>query len=201
MKSTPHSPRIQQQGGATLIEALVAILVMSLGLLGLAGMQLSALAFQKSSWATHRIVELQGDIAERMRANPAGASNTNYIYTANYATAAAATLPSNGCRPAPPAVAPACTSVQIASDDLAAWLAKAQAALPGGAVRIEGASTTGYTATAMYMDKEFVDPTSGTAQASPTCTSSMTSIDWRNCCPSAASVPNGVRCSRTLILP
>ena len=201
MKITLRQSGAHLQGGATLIEALVAILVLSLGLLGIAGMQLNALAFQKSSWATHRIAELSGDIGERMRANPSGALKNNYGYATTYSIAKSATLTSNGCRPAPPAAAPACSAAQIAIDDMSAWLVKAQKSLPSGAATLEGSSTTGYIATAMYLDKEFVDPTSGAAMSSTTCTSAMTSIDWRNCCPSAAAVPNGVRCSRTLILP
>ena len=201
MKSTSQSNRAYLQSGAALIEALVAILVLSLGLLGIAGMQLNALAFQKSSWATHRIAELSGDIAERMQANPSGALKNNYGYLATYSIAKSATLTSNGCRPAPPATAPACSAAQIALDDMSAWLGKAQKSLPSGAVTLEGSSINGYIVTAMYLDKEFVDPTTGAAIPSTSCNSAMTSIAWRNCCPSAAAVPNGVRCSRSLILP
>lgn len=183
--------------GATLIEALVSILILSLGLLGLASLQMNALAYQKSSWATHRIAELTGDISERIRANPLGGTNGYYVYTANYTTAKTASLTSNNCRTS----GAACTTKQIADDDLSAWLAKAQAALPGGAVNLEGASSTGYVVTAMYVDKEFINSTTGVLQTSTVCTSATSGIAWRNCCPAAAAVPDGVRCSRTDIIP
>jgi type IV pilus assembly protein PilV len=186
----------RHERGATLIEALVSILVLSLGLLGMASLQANALAYQKSSWAIHRIAELTGDIAERIRANPLGATNNYYTYTANYTTAKAANITSNNCRTS----GAACTTAQIAGDDLASWLAKAQAALPGGAVNLEGASNTGFIVTAMYMDKEFVNA-SGVLQSSTACTSTTSGIAWRNCCPAAAAVPAGVRCFRTDIIP
>ena len=192
LKIRQHHP----ERGATLIEALVSILVLSLGLLGMASLQANALAYQKSSWAIHRIAELTGDIGERIRANPLGATNNYYVYTANYAAAKAATIASNNCRTS----GAACTTAQIANDDLSAWLAKAQAALPGGAVNLEGASNTGFIVTAMYMDKEFVNAT-GTLQSSTTCTSATSGIAWRNCCPTTAAVPAGVRCSRIDIIP
>lgn len=197
MKFSHALRKHHDEHGATLIEALVAILVLSLGLLGMAGLQLNALSFQKSSWATHRIAELTGDISERIRANPTGASNGNYVYTATYSTSKTATMTSNLCRSS----GTDCTTAQIANDDIAAWLLKAQAALPSGAATITGDSMNGYTVTAMYQDKEFVDPTTGTPQSATTCTSALTGIAWRTCCPATATAPAGVRCYRSNIIP
>ena len=195
MKATDRFRRLSTQEGATLIEALVSILILSIGLLGIAGMQLNALAYQKSSWATHRTAELTGDIAERLRSNPMGATNGNYNYTAAYSTAKSATLSSNNCRTS----GAACTTAQLANDDLAALFTKAQASLPGGAIRIEGTINTGFTVTTLYADKDYVSA-SGVPQAAPVCASGTSGIEWRNCCPSAAAVPDGVRCSRTLVV-
>jgi len=186
------------QLGATLIEALVSILLFSLGLLSLAGLQLSALTFQKSSWTTNRIAEVNIDIGERMRANPDGVTFDRYTYTANYATASTATLATNNCRTS----GAQCSGAQIADDDLSAWLLKAQTTLPQGAVRLEGSAINGYTATVMYLDKDFTDPTANNAlQASAVCTAASNGMGWRNCCPAAAAVPIGVRCSRSFIQP
>lgn len=191
-------PKLRSQRGATLIEALVSILLFSLGLLGIAGLQVSALTFQKSSWSTNRVAEVAIDIAERLRANPDGVSLGRYTYTPDYATAIAASLPTNNCRNSG---AP-CSGAQIADDDLSAWLLKAQTTLPRGAVRLEGSVVTGFTATVMYLDKDFVDPTANNAlQTSAVCTAASAGVAWRNCCPAAADVPAGVRCSRSFIQP
>lgn len=195
--SSPSRTR-GKQNGATLIEALVSILLFSLGLLGIAGLQVSALTFQKSSWATNRIAEVVIDIAERMRANPDGVSVGSYAYTANYVTGKTAAITSNNCR----ASGGSCSGAQIANDDLSAWLRKAQSTLPQGAVRLEGTANNGYIVTVMYLDKDFTDPAANNAlQAAATCTAASTGIAWRNCCPAAAAVPDGVRCSRSLVQP
>lgn len=183
-----------RQHGATLIEALVSILVLSLGLLGMAALQLNALSFQKSSWATHRIAELTTDIVERMQTNPIGSEQGKYTYVPTYTLASAAVLSSNGCRSSTTTLT--CSPDQIASDDLSSWLKKAQTTLPGGAASVSGNITSGFVVTAMYVDKDFKDLT-GAPMASTPCTSATTGVAWRSCCPDTASAPAGVRCSRT----
>ena len=182
------------QSGATLIEALVSLLVMSLGLLGLAALQLNALSYQKSSWATHRVSELVIDASERIKANPLGVYT--FANTYSVASASSGAPVSNNCRSVGAAD---CTVSQIINDDLAAIAAKARTSLPGGAIRIDNLEPRGIVLTAMYRDKDFVD-SAGVPIASDVC-NAQTGVKWRNCCPSEAAVPNGVRCSRMDILP
>ena len=184
-----------RQNGATLIEALVSILVLSLGLLGMAGLQLNALSFQKSSWAQHRISELTIDIVERMQTNPVASQDGRYNYVQTYALSSAATLTSNGCRSSTATVA--CTTQQIAGDDLSSWLIKAQQSLPGGAASISGDATRGFIVTAMYVDKDFRDVLTNAPSTSAECASTTSGNAWRTCCPASAAVPPGVRCART----
>ena len=184
-----------RQRGATLIEALVSILLLSLGLLGMASLQLNALSYQKSSWASHKVSEVTVDITERMRANPIATKEGKYNYEQNYTLASTATLTGNGCRNSTSTTA--CTPEQIAQDDMRTWLTKAQQLLPGGAATISGESTTGFVITTMYFDKEFKDPITSTPTASTTCVSASTGIAWRNCCPATVAAPAGVRCSRS----
>jgi type IV pilus assembly protein PilV len=61
--------------GFTLIEVLVTIVVVSIGLLGLAGLQISGLRANVSSEARSKATLLANDIIERMRANPLGVHN------------------------------------------------------------------------------------------------------------------------------
>jgi type IV pilus assembly protein PilV len=191
--SIPHLSRSQQ--GTTLIEALVSILVMSLGLLGLAGLQAGALGFQKSAWSTHRVAEFTGNFGERVRANPK-AVDADYQYTDIYATGKAATLTKLNCRTS----ATACTPAQIAADDLADLLQKAQASLPQGSMQITGTITNGFVITALYLDKDF-RKSDGTLDTSATCTATTTGVNWRNCCPDTAAAPDGVRCRRFTVIP
>lgn len=185
------------QSGATLIEAMISILVMSIGLLGIAGLQINAISYQKSAWSTHRVAEVSADFAERLRANPTGAKNGNYLYSANYATSTAATLTSNSCRTS----GTYCSTASIAADDISAMLTKARAILPSGSAQIEGTYNTGFILTVMYRDKDFIDPATGSAMSSNTCAASTTGVEWRTCCPPSAAAPAGVRCRRLTILP
>lgn len=162
----------------------------------MAGLQVNAMAFQKSSWATNRVSEISIDIIERMQANPDGVDITpsGYVYTEDYATGRVATLPTNNCRTS----GVACTPTQLANDDMAAWLDKAQTILPQGSVMLEGDTNNGFVITVMYQDKDAVNAGFGTAV---NCAAATAGVEWRNCCPPAAAAPAGVRCSRSLVQP
>jgi type IV pilus assembly protein PilV len=58
------------QLGMTLIEVLVALLVFSVGILGVAMLQLNALKYTDSSMRSMRVSFIAHDLFERIRANP-----------------------------------------------------------------------------------------------------------------------------------
>ncbi len=98
--------------GFTLVEALVALLVLSIGLLGVAAMQLSSLRANSGAFQRSQATFLAQDLADRMRANRTAALAQAYDFT--FGTA--------------PPPAPANT----AEIDLAAWKARLAATLPPG---------------------------------------------------------------------
>lgn len=159
-------------------------------------MQVNAIAYQKTSWATHRVAEISKDIFERILSNPTAANAGDYSYLINYATSKSATFTRNYCR----TVGTSCSTAQIAADDIASAVFKAQTILPGGTVHITGTAAQGIEVTVMYVDKEFA--IGGVLQTTPTCNAASAGIDWRNCCPSTALVPMGagVRCRRFSML-
>lgn len=65
--------------GYTLIEVLVALLVISLGLLGMAGLQISALKQNQNAYVRSQVFISAQDIVGRMRANTPGVSAGNYF--------------------------------------------------------------------------------------------------------------------------
>lgn len=67
-----------RERGATLIEVLVALLVLSIGLLGLAGLQMAAIKSNHSAYYRSQATVLAYDITDRMRANRADALNGVY---------------------------------------------------------------------------------------------------------------------------
>ena len=67
----------KKHAGFTMIEILITVLVLSIGLLGLAGMQIGGLRANMSSEARSKATLLASDIAERMRNNQLGVQNAN----------------------------------------------------------------------------------------------------------------------------
>ncbi|MGA9223012.1 MAG: type IV pilus modification protein PilV, partial [Pseudomonas graminis] len=59
-----------RQQGTTLIEVLVALLVLAIGLLGAAALQLNALKYTDSSRLSSQASFIAYDMMDRIRANP-----------------------------------------------------------------------------------------------------------------------------------
>lgn len=72
----PSSARSQR--GVGLIEILVAVLILALGLLGMAGLQANALKTSQSSYARGQAVMLSYYMLDAMRADRAGAISLTY---------------------------------------------------------------------------------------------------------------------------
>ena len=60
----------KQQSGFSLIEVLVATVIMAIGILGIAGLQVVSLQQNRSSLLRSEALQLGNDIVDRMRANP-----------------------------------------------------------------------------------------------------------------------------------
>jgi type IV pilus assembly protein PilV len=88
--STKPARRTSQRG-TTLIETLVALLVLSIGLLGVAGLQLTSLRNNRSAHLRSQAQVMAYDITDRMRANRNVALAGNYNIAMG-ASASAGTL-------------------------------------------------------------------------------------------------------------
>lgn len=105
-----------RESGFTMIEVLIAVLIFAIGLLGVAGMQTLALKSTNNS-NIRTLVNLHAyEIAERMRANMAGAEDGLYDGISKSTGA-------SDCRPS-------CTPQELASWDGDEWLANLQADIP-----------------------------------------------------------------------
>jgi len=117
--------------GFTLVESLIALLLLSVGLLGAWGLQLSSLRSHNDSLQEAVAMELLRDMAERIRANSSAG--------ARYAEVGSA-LPTVECSGAAP-----CSPAELAAFDLA-WFAQRAAVLfprEDTAIRVEFAPATG----------------------------------------------------------
>jgi len=106
--------------GFTLIEVLIALVIMSVGMLGIAGLYVHSMQAGRTSVLRHNAVTLAGDIADRIRANPrAGAA---------YGLAGA----NNNCVDG----GIDCTIGEMAANDIFLWDQQAAATLPNGQVNV-----------------------------------------------------------------
>ena len=76
----------KKHDGFSLLEVLISVVILSIGLLGMAGIQLKGLSSNNSANIRTQATLLANDLAERMHANPGGTSdpkdakvNTNYV--------------------------------------------------------------------------------------------------------------------------
>ena len=107
--------------GFSLIEVLIALIIMSVGMLGIASLYVQSMQAGRTSLFRHNAVTLAGDVADRIRANrTAGATYAN------------PTGADNGCI----AGGSDCSADQMAMHDILIWKQQAQDSLPNGDVLI-----------------------------------------------------------------
>ena len=116
----------QRQRGFTLLEILVALLVLSIGLLGLAGLQTFSLRNNHSALLRSQAVVLAYDALDRMRSNRDQAMlGTGSAYNTTFSQGAG-TVPNCSSN---------CSSIDLADYDLATWKADVER-LPAGRAQI-----------------------------------------------------------------
>lgn len=113
--------------GFTLVEALVALVVLSIGMLGIAALYVESLRAGRTALTRTQAIALAGDMADRIRANRAG--GTAYAKVATDAGALSVNCQQGG-------TAASCNSAVMADHDKAVWNAEVARALPGGTAEV-----------------------------------------------------------------
>ncbi len=118
--------------GFSLVEVLVAMVVVALGILALAGLLQAATRYSRMSELRSTAVLLANDIADRIRANPIGAAigAGGYDFVDN-AFPSATAAPHAACTRESP-----CGPADRAGADLAEWTARVRASLPKGSAQL-----------------------------------------------------------------
>ncbi len=106
-----------KKNGFTLLEVLIAMVVLAIGLLGLAGIQAIGLRNNQSAYHRSQATQLAYDMADRMRVNRVALTNGEY---------------NNGAATANDCEANSCTPAQMAGYDIAQWNTALADQLPGG---------------------------------------------------------------------
>lgn len=107
------------QSGLTLIETLVALVVLSVGLLGIAALQVQGMSAGRTAHYRTHAANLAADMAERIRSNPLGLDAYTGAGSDNRCAAAAG----DGLD---------CTPEQMAAHDLFLWDRAIRTSLPEG---------------------------------------------------------------------
>lgn len=107
-----------KKNGFSLVEVLIALVIMSVGMLGIAGLYVQSMQAGRTSTFRHNAVMLAGDVADRIRANPGagaayagGGGNNNCV--------------NGGVN---------CDEAQMAAHDIFLWDQQATDSLPNGDV-------------------------------------------------------------------
>ncbi len=179
-------------GGASLIEVLVSIVIASVGLLALAGVNAASIRYTKMSQYRATATQLANDMGERMRANKGTPTPGNGFLGGAYdfsdssvaefeSQTAKATLPTELCN----MKTSNCSSAQIAALDLAQWRMLVREQLPEGSVFLANQGTPPF---AMDLWIAWRDPAVANDDETPTTNSE---------CPTGLSLDsdNSIRCS------
>jgi type IV pilus assembly protein PilV len=121
-KLSTRSCHASAQSGFSLIEVLVALVVLSVGLLGLAALQQNAVRFNHDAYLRSQATVLAYDIADRIRGNRQAA--TAEAYDSAFA-------------PMPPACNSVVAAGTVVAQDIGAWRRALTCALPAGNGQID----------------------------------------------------------------
>lgn len=113
---------LDRQRGFTLLEVLIAVMLLAVGLLGLAGLQAVSLRNNHSAYLRSQATMLAYDMIDRMRSNRSAAQAANY----NIAIGTAASTSPPDC------MAIVCTGSEMATADIADWKQRLASLMPSG---------------------------------------------------------------------
>lgn len=113
-------PKLPIQRGFSLLEVMVALVVMSIGMLGIAGLYVNSLQAGRTAMFRHNAIILAGDVTDRIRANrTAGIAYIDPVGSYNLCDKAVE-----------------CDEAAMAANDVYLWQQQAEATLPEGEVEV-----------------------------------------------------------------
>lgn len=133
----PQAP-LANSRGITLLEVLIALVILSIGLLGLAGLQTISLQFNTSAYYRTQATALAYGLADRMRSNRQAALDGDY---------------DGGIANTPPACDPDAAPASTPAGDVAAWRNALACQLPQGTGAVESDDTE-FTITVQWDDRD-----------------------------------------------
>ena len=139
-----HFKKHSDSRGFTLLEAMIALVIFSIGLIGLAGLQSASMSFNHSAYLRSQATFLAYNILDQMRANHEAARNNTYN----------ATFASVGVQKDCLLGTVNCTFTEMAQNDIYQWKQNVLELLPKGeaSVQSNGANPPVFTITVQWDD-------------------------------------------------
>jgi len=132
----------RKQSGFTMLEVLVAIVVLAFGLLGLAGLQADGLRNNTSAYLRSQATLMAYDMMDRMRANMLGVESGDYDNLMG-------TTPTD-----PNCITTGCSVAQMAQHDAYEWSRQLAEILPAGQGSVIGnGAGSAFSITVMWDDR------------------------------------------------
>lgn len=159
------APRgLRQQAGTSLIEVLVAVLILTIGLLSMVALHAASMRYGKMAEFKTTAAQLGEDLADRMRGNLAGVRSGAYVRVDKWsADLGAQAVPDVPTCTATDGSCEAILGTAVAKRDLAEWINQAYPNLPGLGLYATQAGGAG----SMVMDVwiAWLEPTAATTDA------------------------------------
>ena len=130
---------MNKQSGFTMVEALVALVVLAIGLLGIAALYLHSLRAGRTAIYRTQGVTLAADLADRIRANRTAIAAYNSTLAQAHAEVATCFTTAG------------CTAAQLAESDLSRWKNSLALQLPGGQGQVTATAPVGAGQPATYV--------------------------------------------------
>jgi type IV pilus assembly protein PilV len=126
IRSTQHDPR-QCQQGVGLVEVLVALLLLAIGVVGFAGLQVRAISATSEAFQRSQAMVLARDVSERIRVNNSDAARAIYANNSKWT----GVMSSANC------LSIFCSAVQLAEYDITQVRLLAKTIGPNGQVQMQ----------------------------------------------------------------
>ncbi len=146
----PNQVKHAEQGGFTLLEILVTIIVLAIGLLGIASLQNTSIKLSYDAYLRSQASLLSYDLMDRIRANQSPTATYAFNTVDGTSPPAAFTgdcyIDSSG----------QCNATQMAQSDIREWFDQAEEIFPDGKFKLENTATapdTNYEITISWLDR------------------------------------------------